>query len=237
MNNNFTLSVVSSAVINNWKRELSKPVYNTISKEEEKKLYSAYLDGNEAAGNHLIMANMRYAFKTALNYINKIPKVNDVMAEEIVSCAFRGLSEAKLHFDASKDVRFSSFSGMWILKYIALFFEDCNEISENVVSILDKSYYDDEEGGETVVDRLKSAVDDDFDIDGVFEAFVACMNESLTEKEAWVIKNQFGVEGYDKMKVKDIAKTLGVSEQTVLNIKNGAFDKLRRKFDYYAYCA
>ncbi|RLA85837.1 MAG: RNA polymerase subunit sigma-70 [Deltaproteobacteria bacterium] len=87
--------------------------YPVLSPEEEKELAFRYKAGDEEAGKRLIMANLRFVVKVALEYRGYGFRLSDLIQEGNL-----GLMVALRHFDPSKGYRFISYAIWWIRAYI-----------------------------------------------------------------------------------------------------------------------
>jgi RNA polymerase primary sigma factor len=61
------------------------------------------------------------------------------------------------------------------------------------------------------------------------EKFLNSFFKDLTEKEKYILEKFFGLNNNSKIQIKEISIALGVSSNTVKNIKDKAFYKLKRK--------
>lgn len=85
-----------------------------LSREDEHDLAVRYRDAHdEAAGEALIRANMRYVVAIALKYKRYGLRVADLIAEGNV-----GLVTALKKFDADKGTRFVTYAAYWIRAYV-----------------------------------------------------------------------------------------------------------------------
>ena len=216
-------SNVSSACINSFKDQLSGEEYKPLTKAKEHELFLDYKAGNLAAMHAIVKANLRYAMREAENYVRKFEHMD---YEELVGNACRGLVEAVSRFDLERDVRFATFAGSYILKYIMDGIEK-NYSYDSTFTSIDVKYYDEEEG-EALSDHIACdmAEEECFNVDCASETILRVIDDSLGEREAFVIKHQFGI-GCDKMKVQDIARVMSLSEESIRLLKNKALGVLR----------
>ena len=81
-----------------------------LTKEEEDKLLSEYIDkGNQNAGKLIILSHLRLVAKIAVQYRRYGINIMDIISEGNV-----GLMQALKNFDRSKNVRFSTYALLWI---------------------------------------------------------------------------------------------------------------------------
>jgi RNA polymerase sigma-32 factor len=88
-----------------------------LTLEEERAAAHAWTaDGDELAGNRLVMAHLRLVIKIARRYRRQWPNMLDLVQEGNV-----GLMEALYRFDPSREVRFGSYATFWIRALILRF--------------------------------------------------------------------------------------------------------------------
>lgn len=86
-----------------------------LSAEEEKKLFLRFAEGDEQAGEKLILSNLRLAAYMARRYANG----NEWIIDDLVQEGNLGLMTAVRRFDATQGYRFSTYAVQWIRKKIA----------------------------------------------------------------------------------------------------------------------
>ena len=83
---------------------------NTMSRESERELIAAAQAGNIRARNAIVEANLRFAMQVARQY-----QGNGLDIEDLIGFANVGLFEAVERFDASKNVKFTTFA-VWYVR-------------------------------------------------------------------------------------------------------------------------
>jgi RNA polymerase primary sigma factor len=83
---------------------------NTMSREQERELIAAAQAGSLKARNAVIEANLRFAMQVARQY-----QGNGLDIEDLIGFANIGLFEAIERFDASKNVKFTTFA-VWYIR-------------------------------------------------------------------------------------------------------------------------
>jgi RNA polymerase primary sigma factor len=83
---------------------------NTMSREHERELIAAAQAGSLKARNAVIEANLRFAMQVARQY-----QGNGLDIEDLIGFANVGLFEAVERFDASKNVKFTTFA-VWYIR-------------------------------------------------------------------------------------------------------------------------
>ncbi len=84
-----------------------------LDREEEHRLALLARDGDKAAMDRLVEANLRYVVAVALQYRRYGLRVSDLIAEGNV-----GLVTAVRKFDPDRGTRFVTYAGYWIRAYI-----------------------------------------------------------------------------------------------------------------------
>lgn len=92
-------------------RAISK--HPVLTPEEERELAFRYKQGDQEAGKRLILCNLRFVVKVALEYRGYGVRLSDLIQEGNL-----GLMVALRHFDPSKGYRFISYAIWWIRAYI-----------------------------------------------------------------------------------------------------------------------
>jgi len=92
-------------------RSISK--YSVLSPEEERELARRYKEGDQEAGKRLILSNLRFVVKVALEYKGYGFRLLDLIQEGNL-----GLIVALKHFDPDRGYRFISYAIWWIRAYI-----------------------------------------------------------------------------------------------------------------------
>ncbi len=144
-------------------KEVSK--YPLLTPEEEKKLATRFKKyGDREAAKRLVLANLRFVIKIALDYKNWGVPVEDLVSEGIV-----GLLNAMKKFDPSKGVKFISYASYWIKAFIHNYIlsnfsiiklgttQDERKIFANIFKIREETYAEDvkEQGKKLGVDEEK----------------------------------------------------------------------------------
>lgn len=81
-----------------------------LTQEEEEKLFNLYIDnGDQKAGQAIVLSHLRLVVKIAMQYKNFGINMMDIIAEGNV-----GLMIALQKFDRTKKARFSTYAGLWV---------------------------------------------------------------------------------------------------------------------------
>lgn len=87
--------------------------FQSLTKEQEFDLFKRYEDGDDAAYNQLVEANLRLVVKVARRYIGRGVAMLDLIEEGNL-----GLLHAIKKFEVDRGFRFSTYSIWWIKQYI-----------------------------------------------------------------------------------------------------------------------
>ena len=87
--------------------------FKSLDKDEERILFEQYRDGNQAAYNKIVEANLRLVVKVSRRYIGRGIAMLDLIEEGNL-----GLLHAIKKFEVERGFRFSTYSIWWIKQYI-----------------------------------------------------------------------------------------------------------------------
>ena len=90
-----------------------------ITREEEIELFKRYNQGDEAAGQKLIEANLRFVISIANQYTNSGLPLADLISEGNI-----GLMKALEMFDHTKGYKFISYAVWWIRQHIMTYVKE-----------------------------------------------------------------------------------------------------------------
>ena len=97
----------NSTVLAEYIKKVS--TFPMLTRAEEERLFNLYLDeGDQKAGQAIVLSHLRLVVKIAMQYKNFGINMMDVIAEGNV-----GLMIAMQKFDRSKNARFSTYAGLW----------------------------------------------------------------------------------------------------------------------------
>ena len=99
-------------VLRQYIKHISK--FPMLSVEEENRLLAEYIDnGNQKAGQAIVLSHMRLVVKIALQYRRYGINIMDIISE-----GNTGLMHALQKFDRSKNNRFSTYAVLWVRAFI-----------------------------------------------------------------------------------------------------------------------
>lgn len=218
---------------------------NPLEKSEELELARKCKSGDIRSRNKLIEHNLKIVVTIANKNAGRGIPVDDLIQQGNL-----GLYEAALRFDPDNNVRFTSYAGTWILKYMNQLIDQCGRIVripvnqeierfesikrgddvENLAPVrIDESVSDDNDTAKS--DMMFSTGPDVYDKfeDDYTKKTVGALLNSLNDRERQVIEMYYGVNLEEGMKAKDIADDLGLTQIRVYQILNTAKNHLKSK--------
>lgn len=97
-----------------------------LSQEEEEDLALRYRDGDEQAGQQLVLANLHLVVRIAFRYHSRMGEVIDLIQEGNV-----GLLRALEKFDPSRGVPFSAYANYWIRAMVLRFLMENHHLASS----------------------------------------------------------------------------------------------------------
>lgn len=123
-----------SGTLGSYFKDVSKESF--IDTEEEARLAKRIREGDQAALDKLVRANLRFAISVAKQYQN-----NGLPLEDLIQEANLGLCKAATLFDDTRGFKFISYAVWWIRQYILLALSNHSRnirIPANQVSVINK---------------------------------------------------------------------------------------------------
>lgn len=212
-----------------------------LAPEEERSLFELYRQGSQRARDRLIRAHMRFVVKVALHFRNVPIPIADLISEGAV-----GLIKAIDTYDPSRGVKFISYGVWWIRSHIVVALQTKGSLirlpANQLLRIARETRRNKEpdEAVRTMMDiqRPQRIVEeamgrgDDWDPESALraralESGVGEALSSLPPREAYVVRNLFGIRQQEAETLKEVAWELGVSSERIRQIKREALDRLR----------
>jgi RNA polymerase primary sigma factor len=209
---------------------------NPLEKSEELDLARKSKSGDVRSRNKLIEHNLKIVVTIANKNIGRGIPIDDLIQQGNL-----GLYEAALRFDPDNNVRFTSYAGTWVLKYMNQLIDQCGRIVripvnqeierfeaikrgddvENLAPVsIDETVSDDNDTSKSdVMFSVNPDVYDKFEEDYTKKT-VNGLLESLHSRDRKVLEMYYGVNLEEGMKAKDIAKELGITQIRVYQILN-----------------
>lgn len=198
-----------------------------LSAKEELEYLKKYRDGDEKAGEILIIRNMRLVAHMVKHYA--VPE-KDVA--EMISIGTVGLIKAVRTFDMTKGSRLATYAAKCIDNELLMNFRS-DKKHYNEVS-LQEPIGTDKEGNEiSIIDVIESGEKnflDEYilkcDIVKLYEA----IDKVLDDRERYIIINRYGLNGVTEVTQREIADKLKMSRSYVSRIEKRAIEKLGEYF-------
>jgi RNA polymerase primary sigma factor len=209
-----------------------------LAPEEERELFELYRKGSRHARDRLIRSHMRFVVKVALHFRNVPLPISDLIGEGAI-----GLIKAIDTYDPSRGVRFISYAVWWIRSHIVSALQikgSLIRLPANQLLRISRENRGKGELGEEVksmmeTQRPQRVLDDALrggeDPHAVLESKtlaegVGAALAELQPREAYVVRNLFGIDQEEAETLKEVAWELGVSAERVRQIKREALERL-----------
>lgn len=187
-----------------------------LTREEESKLAELIKNGDNAALNKLVTANLKYVVRVAKRYVWANIPIYDLISEGNLA-----LIAAAKNFNPSFGTKFITYADKWIRQGITAYIKDykldteLTGMDEYVFEQVDSDLIDDEfeERIHNIQSREK-AVDE----------LMTCLSKS--EKE--VLTAYFGLNCKQET-LEEIGETMGLTQERVRQIKDRGIEKLKYK--------
>ena len=199
--------------LNKYLAEIGRTTLISIEEEVElTKLIKKGGPAGELAKNKLVTANLRFVVSVAKQYQHRGLPLNDLINEGNI-----GLIKAAKKFDETRGFRFISYAVWWVRQSILLAIAAHKRIMcvpQEKVERLSRIRHDD------------SHIDRKIDHESLAQEFNAVLKRILKEREAFIIRECYGV-GCPEKGLDDIAKELGLTRERVRQIREKSIEKLR----------
>ena len=196
-----------------------------LDKEEEEKCIELLKAGDKSARNKLIEHNLRLVAHIVKKYENN----ND--SDDLISIGTIGLIKGIDSYSKSHNTRITTYIARCIENEILMNFQKNKKQSKNIS--INESIGFDKEGNEiTILDILKTDNPDylkDIHTKNNLVLLKKYFNV-LNSREKEIIIKRYGLNNYDELTQKEIAKELGISRSYVSRIEKRALTKMLKEF-------
>ncbi|MBR3811485.1 MAG: RNA polymerase sporulation sigma factor SigK [Agathobacter sp.] len=195
-----------------------------LSQEEEKDCLTKLKQGDEKAKEKLILHNMRLVAHVAKKYQNEEDEL-----EDLISIGTIGLLKAVSTFDYNFGNRFATYAIRCIENELLMHFRKTKKTKMEVS--LFEPVGTDKEGKQ--IHLMEVLLVDELDIESQIEIrrdiqlVKKYLDKILSEKEAWIIRKRYGLDGTKELTQREIAHQLGISRSYVSRIEKKALEKLK----------
>ena len=196
-----------------------------LTKEEEKRYISEYMNGSEKARNILIERNLRLVAHIAKKYSD------EKNTEDLISIGSIGLIKGVNTFNPEKNSRLSTYISRCIENEVLMYMRSSKKL-QNEVSI-DESIGVDKEGNNMTFSDILMA--DNTDISDIISGKIEsaklrdAMKKTLNKDELNIISWRYGLGGEDRKTQREIADILGISRSYVSRIEKKCLIKLAKE--------
>lgn len=197
-----------------------------LSPDEEKLYVEKANMGDKEARSKLIEHNLRLVAHIVKKYDNAKEDTDD-----LISIGTIGLIKGVDSYSKKKNTRLTTYAARCIENEILMYFRNNKKRSKDI-SINESVGYDKEGNEITIFDILKTPYNDfalDMNKDNNLEDLKKYFN-ILNSREKQIINERYGLNGYEEITQKDIAKKLGISRSYVSRIEKRALTKMLREF-------
>ena len=200
-----------------------------LSKSEEEYYLRRYFRGDKEAKNKLIEHNLRLVAHIAKRYAS-----NEQDLEELISIGTIGLIKAINSFSNEKGYKISTYASKCVENEILMSIRSSKkqkaEVSMNTIIGTDKDG-NDMELLETLDTDQKDTIDTIYN-KIISEEVIKYVDTKLPEREKYIMKLRYGLNG-NKMKTQqEIADELGISRSYVSRIETKVQNKLKKYINW-----
>ncbi len=198
-----------------------------LSAKEEREYLEKYRNGDEQAGEVLIIRNMRLVAHMVKHYT-----VAEKDVAELISIGTVGLIKAVKSFDITKGSRLATYAAKCIDNELLMNFRSDKKKSHEIS--LNEPIGTDKEGNEiSIIDVIESGEKnflDEYILKYDIELLNKALDQSLTDRERLIICKRYGIRGYREVTQREIADELKMSRSYVSRIEKKAIEKLAEYF-------
>lgn len=198
---------------------------NPLTLEEEKKYFDEFKKGSEEAKDILINHNLRLV----AHIVKKYSGAGE--ADDLISVGAIGLIKAINTFEYSKGTQLSTYAAKCIENEILMLLR-VNKKHTNVVSIQD-SLGQDKDGNEIELEDIlctdTNVVFDTVKNNILVDKLNKIIEESLSEREAKIIKMRYGLNNTPALTQREVAVKLGISRSYISRLETKALEIIKNK--------
>jgi RNA polymerase primary sigma factor len=209
---------------------------NPLEKNQELELAKEAKAGNARSFNKLIEHNLKIVVTIANKNAGRGIQVDDLIQQGNL-----GLYEAAKRFNPENGVRFTSYAGTWILKYMNKLIDSCGRIvripvnqeierfeaikrgdevaNMRPVFIDDQVSEDNDTSKSDIIFSVSPEVEENIQTDHNKKTVTGLLN-TLKNRDRRVMEMFYGVNLAGGMKAKDIADEMGITQIRVYQILN-----------------
>ena len=198
-----------------------------LSKKDEEKYLKLFLEKNDKdARNILIEHNLRLVAHIVKKY-----NTNKNDTDDLISIGIIGLIKGIDSFSYSKGSKLTTYCARCIENEILMYFRNLKKTNKDIS--LDELIGFDKDGNEiSLLDVLKTPNTDYIENINTKDNIKSLKEYIylLNDRERIIIEKRYGLNKYDEMTQKEIAKEMNISRSYVSRIEKRALTKLLREF-------
>ncbi|MBO4381265.1 MAG: RNA polymerase sporulation sigma factor SigK [Clostridia bacterium] len=197
-----------------------------LSKEKEKEYLLKAKHGDKAAKDVLVEHNLRLVAHIAKKYANYGDN------DELISIGSLGLIKAIESYDMEKGAGLATYASRCIENEILMTMRATKKYRSNI-SLNDPIGVDKDGNELTVIDMLTDdkSVIDDVESNIILKKLTEVARNSLDEREYEILCRRYGIDGYDALTQREVAKEFDISRSYVSRIEKRALEKIRAQVD------
>ncbi len=197
-----------------------------LKAEEEREYVERWLEGDMEARNKLIEHNLRLVAHIIKKYYTQTDDQDD-----LISIGTIGLIKGVSTYRPDKGVRLATYASKCIENEILMYFRSMRKSAGDLS--LSESLDADGDGGNLSLMDIIAQEDEMLERVDLLEScshIEAYIEQSLTEREARVIRMRYGLGGNRPLSQRETAARCGISRSYVSRIEKRALEKLREAF-------
>ena len=200
-----------------------------LCKEEERELFERKKNGDEDARDVIIEHNLRLVSHIIKKYYSSYE-----YPDELLSIGCLGLIKAVDSFKADFGTRFATYGAKCVQNEILMFFRSKKKLGAEV-SINDTIDVDKDGNPLTYLDIIcvDESIESELDMKISTEMLRRFVDSELCDREKQIIVLRYGLEGYQPLTQREVAKHLGISRSYVSRIEKRALERLKECFGDY----
>ena len=198
-----------------------------LTAEEEREYLARMEQGDRAARDALIERNLRLVAHVVKKYY-----CTQSNQEDLLSIGTIGLIKGISTFQPSKGARLATYAARCIENEILMYFRSQKKL-QGEVSLADSIDTDKEGNALQLMDVVgvdDTMLDDIHDRDSAMR-LRRLVAETLTAREAEIIRLRYGLGGTVPLTQKEVASSFGISRSYVSRIEKKALEKLRAELE------
>ena len=200
---------------------------NPLSESEEDYYVKDWLDNkSNISRNKLIEHNLRLVAHISKKYESDVDTL-----EDLISIGTIGLIKAIDSYTLNKGVRIATYASKCIENELLMHLRKNKKISKNIS--LNEAIGVDKDGSDiTLLDILPVESDFSYENININQNIIELKKylKVLDERELEIIKYRFGLDNYEELTQKEVAKKFGISRSYISRIEKRAFIKLLQEF-------